>query len=403
MPTTTEDIDQASHSPSDRPRAQPIADDSHFDLSHRKRTAEKATLGRTLLTDIRRPDLTSTLKKDLRETYQFYLDDDEREALSDMGKIKRWFLTSWWVLKKVFLELNSVRRILLLLAAFFVFDGAGSSPGEVAAGFGIVLLILFLELKDKLLAEDEIAAGRAVQLALMPAENPTLPGWRVWLYTMPANDVGGDLVDYLQLDDRLGLALGDVAGKGLGAALYMSQLQATLRALAPRASSLAELGVQLNDVVARDRLPNRFASMAYLEVRPNYGRAHVLNAGHMAPYVIRGSGRIEEMAKGDAALGILRRAEYTMQHIDLEEGDILVAYSDGVTEARDQAGDFYGNGRLRAVLESVRGQPAETAGRAIVDSVSRFLGEARPNDDLSLAVLQRVPDQVLIASDRGAS
>ena len=100
-------------------------------------------------------------------------------------------------------------------------------------GIAILLFILMLELKDKLLAREELEAGRAVQRALMPDSGPTIPGWDVSLFTRSANDVGGDLVDYVPLDDqRNGLVLGDVAGKGLPAALLMAKLQSTLRALA---------------------------------------------------------------------------------------------------------------------------------------------------------------------------
>src|SRR5512138_3275825 len=97
--------------------------------------------------------------------------------------------------------------------------------------------VLMLELKDKLLARSELEAGRTVQLALMPDRPPVVPGWDIWLYSRSANDVGGDLVDYLQIDpQRLGVMLGDVAGKGLPAALLMAKLQATLRALVSTAA-----------------------------------------------------------------------------------------------------------------------------------------------------------------------
>jgi len=125
-------------------------------------------------------------------------------------------------------------------------------------GFVILLVILLLELKDKLVATDELAVGRAVQIAMLPRDNPVVSGWEIWLYTHPANEVGGDLVDYIKMDsDRWGIAIGDVAGKGLGAAMLMSKLQATLRALAPGFQELSDLGSEVNRIIYRDGLRNR--------------------------------------------------------------------------------------------------------------------------------------------------
>src|SRR2546425_3758516 len=109
-----------------------------------------------------------------------------------------------------------------------------------------------LELKDKLLARDEIEIARQVQLALLPSRHPQPDGWSLWSFMRPANDVGADLVDYIELPEgRLGVVLGDVAGEGLGAALLTAKLQATLRALVPPCPALSGLGPQMNDILHR--------------------------------------------------------------------------------------------------------------------------------------------------------
>jgi sigma-B regulation protein RsbU (phosphoserine phosphatase) len=235
-------------------------------------------------------------------------------------------------------------------------------------------------------------------IALMPHPTPVFPGWDIWLFTRPANDVGGDLVDFLKIDDnRAFIVLGDVAGKGLPAALLMAKLQATLRALAPEFTSLSEIGSRVNTILNRDGLPNRFATLVYLEVSPVSGCVRVLNAGHMPPLLmeVRTSAQgvkttiVGEMATGSLALSLLPDAHYAEQTVDLAPGDTMIVYSDGVTEAMDDKQDFFGDDRLRAMLPALSSLPVAQVGGRIVDAVDTFVGSARPHDDLSVVVLRR--------------
>ncbi|MEJ2634512.1 MAG: PP2C family protein-serine/threonine phosphatase [Calditrichia bacterium] len=360
---------------------------------------DEPKLGKTIWSDIRRGDFRRTLKRDWRELKEFYLDKDHQERLLEMKRLKRWFFMFVWMLKILFLKLTPVRRILLLLGVFFIFFSGKFqiSAGQVQyqndtniLGFLIIVFILMLELKDKLLARDELMAGRAVQNALMPVSFPPISGWSLWLFTHPANEVGGDLVDFLEIDNqRYGVALGDVSGKGLAAALFMAKLQATLRAVAPDLSSLAELGAKLNKIFYRDGLPNSFASLIYLEFRPDSNDIRLLNAGHMPPVHIKNGG-IEEMRKGNNALGLSPSAKYAEHHLSLQKGEILLAYSDGLTEARNEAGVFFGEKRLKDLIYRSRELSARKFGEKILTEISAFVGDARPHDDLSLVILKRI-------------
>jgi sigma-B regulation protein RsbU (phosphoserine phosphatase) len=259
------------------------------------------------------------------------------------------------------------------------------------AGIGSLLLIILvmLELKDKLVARDELEAGWKVQMALMPQESPAIPGWDVWLYTRPANDVGGDMIDHMRLTDREhAIALGDVAGKALPAALLAVKLQATLRALAPRFHDLGAFGAAVNEILERDGLPSRFASLVYLIVGRDSGAVRLLNAGHMPPFVVRGS-RVEALDRGSCVLGIMPETTFFEQRTELHDGDVLVAYSDGISEAMNEPGDFFGEERLQAALAGSAGLSARDIGVRVLNAVNGFMGEARPNDDLSLIVLRR--------------
>ena len=246
-----------------------------------------------------------------------------------------------------------------------------------------------LELKDKLLAKDEIQIARQVQIALQPREHPDIPGWAVWSYSRPANDVGGDLVDYVALDGfRHGIVLGDVAGKGLGAALLSSKLQATLRALVPDAPSLDDLAGRLNKILYQDGLDNRFATLFYAELEHNSGQIRYLNAGHNPAFLV-GAGDIRELGPSSYPLGMFPETNYEEHASSLEPGDLLLVYSDGLNELENEHGEEFGMQRLRALLPELRDLPPADVGRRILSEAERFLGEARPRDDLSLVVVVR--------------
>jgi sigma-B regulation protein RsbU (phosphoserine phosphatase) len=355
-------------------------------------------VGKTILADLRRGDLKSSFTRDLRELHDFYLDEQARERLKSKRRGRRLFLRVWWILKSLIMNLSPIRRLLLVISLWLGLLQTQLSfpagPGEVhldlrVAGFLLLLIILMLELKDKLLARSELEVGRKVQRALLPEENPTLAGWDLLLYTRPANEVGGDLVDYHALGDgRLAVVLGDVSGKGLGAALLMAKLQATLWAIAGGFSSLAELGARMNAIMCRDGLPGRFATLVYLEVPPDGGAVRVLNAGHMPPIVIGGEGA-SELKPVAPPLGIVPDATYAEQRLDVGPGQMVVAYSDGLTEAVNESGEFYGEGRLQELLPRIQSLSAEAACELILTEVRSFIGEARYSDDLSLVLLRR--------------
>lgn len=371
-------------------------------MKHRQSNQARSSPGsprirKVILDDLRQGGLPRSLWQDLKDIYHFYLDYETKERLSRMSRLKRWFYLLWWIIKSLILKLSSTRRILLVIALLLFFIGRNRIQIEGSAitienlihiGFIILLIVLMLELKDKLLAQDELAIGRAVQRAFIPDTNPNLNGWDIWLYTQPANDVSGDLVDYLKFDDhKIHLALADVAGKGLGAALMMAKLQATLRALAPNFKSLAELGAQVNEILCRDGLPTRFVSMVYLELSSDSNSVRILNAGHMPPIIIR-SDKVEEIAKGNPALGLSYQSNYNEQRIQLEPGETLFIYSDGLSEAQNEAGDFFGFQRLLNALTKFKDSPVDQIGTRIVATVEKFIGNARQHDDLSLIIFK---------------
>lgn len=368
-----------------------------MDQTGKNKTEPK--IGKTIVDDIKQGDLRKGIRRDYKDMKEFFLDDERKKRLRSMGWFKRWILTSWWLLKGLFFNLTPIRRLLFVLSVFLILTSrqvviVGHGQAEVSTNLallgGILLtFIIMLELKDKLLAKTELSEGRSIQSALMPNQNPEIPGWDVWIYSRPANDVGGDLVDYLPLDsNKFGLSLADVSGKGLGAALFMAKLQATIRAIAPDYKSLSDFVGKLNQIFHRDSIANRFASLLYLQIEAKNPNIKYINAGHFPPLIIEDN-QIKELGKGDVALGLSAKSSYKEKSVALNENDIFFVYSDGLTEAMNESSEFFGEQRLKDLLNQLKKYPAIQIGESILKQVDYFMGEKDPTDDLSMIILKR--------------
>jgi sigma-B regulation protein RsbU (phosphoserine phosphatase) len=222
----------------------------------------------------------------------------------------------------------------------------------------------------------------------MPDKNPKVSGWKLWLYTRPANDVGGDLVDIVKMNlEKYGVLIADVSGKGLGAALLMAKLQTLIRAFAPDFAVGSTLVQKLNKVFYKDVLSSSFASLAYFIISENSNSVEIVNAGHLPPIHLSGN-NIHSLKKGGAALGLLPESKYDSEYINLEKGEILITVSDGVTEARNIHGQFFGNDLLVQTIKSSLELAPDELGARIVSRVDYFIGEAKRHDDLSIIILQ---------------
>jgi serine phosphatase RsbU (regulator of sigma subunit) len=370
-------------------------------LKKKKEWGEEPKIRDTVWNDIKRGNVNKSLTRDFRDLYDFYIDPKTKERLASLGRIRRWIHTLWLILKRMILKLTPGRRLILLVSFILIlFESTGYQNNQVVEGiqidiktqligYALVLVVLMLELKDKLLARDELEAGRKIQAALMPDEHPSIPGWDVWLYTRPANDVGGDLVDYIKLDqNRYGFALGDIAGKGLGAALLMAKLQASIRALVPMAKGLEWLGSQLNQIFHRDCLPSRFASLIYFEIDINSGSISILNAGHIPPIMIQ-KNRMKDLDLGDPALGLMEKTRYKKMGVRLDVDDLLFGYSDGLVETRNKDSEFFGDLRVRQLIRNFGSLPTKDLGEKILEEIGSFQGDFRHSDDLSMIIIKR--------------
>jgi hypothetical protein len=367
-------------------------------MNNNKKWTEEKKLYHTIKDDISGGRFRNDVSTDFEELKEFFLNDERKKQLAGMGKFKRFFIMTWWLLRELLLKLTPTRRLVLIIGiALLVLPGRfGVNGGDVnlstntsLLGGILILFVLMLELKDKLVAKDELGAGRSVQSALMSDQNPKVNGWKIWLYTQPANDVGGDLVDIIDLGSgKHGVTIADVSGKGLGAALLMAKLQTIIRALSPEYSSLSKFFDKLNSAFHKDILPNSFASMVYMQIEENNDEIQLVNAGHLPPIILR-KDKIENLTKGDVALGLSGKAQFNSQKIILKQEDWLIAFSDGVTEARNGDGKFFGLKKLIQFIENSSFTDPQELGKKILLSVESFIGDSKRYDDLSIVILKR--------------
>ena len=360
---------------------------------------QEPKIGRTIREDFHQVRIKEEMGGEYRDLKEYFLTEDRKEKLKTMSGFKKFFVIPWWLLKALFFKLTPFRRILLLVAIILILIARNSSAngnqvnidlfGPAMFGGLILLFILALELKDKMHARTELEEGRAVQKALMPEVHPDVEGWDIWLFTKPANDVGGDLIDFLKITEtKIEVSVGDVAGKGLSAALLMAKLQSTIRAIVPDYVSLSQLGEKLNLIFCRDSLPKLFASLVYLELNTDSVEIKVLNAGHLEPLIIR-DGKVEKIKKTSPALGIIRDATFDEQTVNVNPNEYLIVFSDGLTEARNEAGEFFGEERLKSLLTTIQDQTSEQLGNKILFEANYFVGNAKAHDDLTIAILKR--------------
>jgi phosphoserine phosphatase RsbU/P len=256
-------------------------------------------------------------------------------------------------------------------------------------GFVLLNLLIVLEVADRLSLKHDLTVARDIQRAMLPQGTFRAPGIEVHGETRPANTVGGDFYDMIPLaDGRVIVALGDVAGKGSPAALLMALTLAMLRTLVdeglPPGALLERLNLQLLRHAPRSRFVTIFFAVVELD-----GRMQWVNAGQNPPRIRRADGRIDELHATGVALGLFEGTTYATSDQALASGDMLVAYSDGITEAENEAGTPFEEEGLDAVLAAWASGSAPEVTQAVQRAVLAHVGDGRVADDLTVLVLRR--------------
>lgn len=232
----------------------------------------------------------------------------------------------------------------------------------------------------------EAEEARLIQRGLLPTTTPQVAGIDLSVTWLPADGVGGDCFDTLGFGHVLGVSIADIAGKGLPAALLMSNLQAAVRAFAQDAVSPASINNSVNRLLCRNMASGRFATFCYARIEPAAGRIVYSNAGHNPPLLLRANGSVEKLGDGGMVLGIFPDTQYEQAELALRPGDRLLFYTDGITEARDTEGEEYGEDRLAAAALAAPGSTAESIKDAVLADVNAFT-HGKFEDDATLIVV----------------
>jgi serine phosphatase RsbU (regulator of sigma subunit) len=242
--------------------------------------------------------------------------------------------------------------------------------------------------------EQELAAAHRVQLGLLPQQPPTIPGYEFFSFYSAAREVGGDYYDYIALPDgRLALAVADAAGKGAGAALQVASVSGGLKALLTSMPNLPQAVSHLNRQLCEGPTEGQFVTLALLVLDPLRHEVELLSAGHERPLWRRPTGELSEFDGecGGLPLGVSADATYRTMRLVLGAGDMLLMYTDGVSDAQNSGREFFEAARIRALF-SAHGEGIGELGRRVVQEVFDFMGRSPQFDDISLVGLGRVAD-----------
>ena len=344
---------------------------------------------------------------DARASFRLYQRDygARRREETQPGSVFHTMLEFLWAILE---KLSPARRVLLLLGiVFLIFPGGGVShtgkSGEVEVvefnfhfyGGIVLFVLLMLEVSDRVVMKRDLEIARDIQSWLLPSTPPQVPGLSIAFATRPANTVAGDYYDVFArpaadlAETRFLMAVADVAGKSIPAALLMATFQASLKTLSAIPCSLPELVMGMNRYACTNSQGGlRFTTAFLAEFDPVDRTLNYINAGHNTPILRRSTGAVERLTVGGLPLGIRSGAVYESDRLVLQEGDWLVIFTDGLVEALNQREEEYGEPRLLEVLNSgAATAPAEMLRRMMSD-VDAFVGATPQHDDITCLLLK---------------
>jgi phosphoserine phosphatase RsbU/P len=250
---------------------------------------------------------------------------------------------------------------------------------------------LHRELLHKQRMERDLALARSIQVGLLPERPPQIEGFDIAVSHRPSLEVGGDYYDFIRLaPDTILTVVADVEGKGVGSAMVMANLQATLHALLAHLHSLERLVASLNDMMLTDTRGQKFMTMFVALLDQPHRTLHYVNAGHVPPAVVRVNGTVDYLREGGMVVGLFPSQHYDRGHVRMEQGDIFVGCTDGITEAMDTQDEEYGQQRLVELVARERALPAAEIVKSVLTEVDLFSRGGTHEDDRVILILKVV-------------
>jgi serine phosphatase RsbU (regulator of sigma subunit) len=238
--------------------------------------------------------------------------------------------------------------------------------------------------------KQQLNSARDIQSRFLPVSPPTVPHYELTGISFPCYEVGGDYFDFIQAEDkRLMIALGDVSGKGMDAAMLMSSLHATMRAQFDNSVSVSEMISRVNSYLYENTPPNKFATLFCSQLDAEAHTLTYTNAGHNPPLLVRPGGAVVYLETGGLPVGIAPSATYEEGTVTFEPGDVMVIYSDGFSESMNRQGEEFGAERLAAVAQkNLHCRPSQLRDR-IEEAITNFLAGAPAGDDMTMVIVKR--------------
>lgn len=240
------------------------------------------------------------------------------------------------------------------------------------------------------LAQELEAAGK-IQADLLPAAPPNIRGWDLAAHLSPARETSGDFFDFIPLaNNNWGIVIADVTDKGMGAALFMALCSTLIRTYATQYTSLPALAIStVNDRILSDSRGDMFVTAFFGVLEPDTGRLRYVNAGHNPPMMFsyKKSKPVESLEPTGMALGVMDNMRWEQKIVKFAPGDMLLLYTDGITEAQDQQGRFFGSSRLLQMARALHGRSAKAILDSLMTEIQRFVGDSPPQDDIAIMVV----------------
>jgi serine phosphatase RsbU (regulator of sigma subunit) len=360
--------------------------------------------------DVTPEGLREMLHHDAHDTFRFFTREVDFEALSPLPRYKRYPRMIWEVFKALAYRLNPPRRIAFALAMFAfllgllqflsfsvrVDNGGMRVQGHSGGGLWLIAIVilvflLLLELRDKLDLKADLNIAREIQFGLVPSAPFQENQVQIHCQMRPANTVGGDYYDIIELEaaKRVAVVVGDVAGKGMPAALLMALLQGSLRTLITAGFRGSTLVSRLNDYLCVSTPQNSLVTLFYGELDTIEGRLSYVNAGHNGPFLSRQTRELERLDSTSMVLGIMNNPPFESKEAQLHPGDRLILFTDGISETFNGKNEEYGEKRLADFIQQNREMNAPLFIQTLFSEVLRFCGSVKPTDDMTLMIIER--------------
>lgn len=272
------------------------------------------------------------------------------------------------------------------------FEDLGHSFNHMAADLQQNIDTLQRTTAEKERYKKEMEIAKEIQVTILPESMPVIPGFEIGATTIPAMEIGGDLYDFIPVTgDRWGFVIADVSGKGVSAALYMALCRTLIRVCGAEQDNPHDVIRKANRLIYEDGRSSMFITVFYGILNPKKMTLSYVNAGHNPPLLVRGDPPVAEILEGHGiALGVVDDVSIPLSAIPLEPGDLIVLYTDGVTEAFNTQNEYFGEERLVASLCRNRSRPVQEIMAALLEDIREFCGTAPQSDDITL-ILVRVP------------